>query len=598
MRHARRRTVKRRKTILWVIAGVVLVVIGSAAWVGFRAWNAKSDLEAAQSLVGQVKTQATSMDFAGIAQTSELLSKHTSDAASNTHDPVWRVAEFIPVLGKNLTAVREMSEVVDSIAKQTVAPLAKVAGTLTPESLKPVDGKLNIEPISQLSAEIGPAAEAFHAATAKGEAIDVDGTIGQVRDAGAKLSGMLSSADGMVGSAASALQVAPDLLGANGPRKFLLVFPNLAESTALGGSAAALTELTVDDGSIKITRQASSSDFRRADDDPIIEPDPNLVGIYGRLMYSRLNLSPSRPDFPTAAELAKAYWQQGVGGDVDGVISIDPIALSHVLEATGPITMATGDVITSENAVALLLNQIYFRYPDADLVQTNDLTDAFFAAAAKGIFDAVLSPNTDMPKLVGALAQGVSEHRIMAWSSNPEQQAIFADSPLSGILPTTNDKSTMTGVFFRDASASKMDYYLQTAATLNSDLCSATPTFSTTIDLHSNITQEQADALPIYVASGEWGGEKFRTQVFVYGPPGTTVATTSIDAPAGGTNLEGTATDLGRPVVVFTVFLTPGQTSHVTATFTGAEGAYAAPDLRVTPMLNPSRVTLNTPICG
>lgn len=595
MRHSQGKSKSGRKATLWIVGGFLIVAVAATGWLGYRVLGAKSSLEAAQGLVGTVKDQAGAADFAGIAQTAELLSVHTSDAVEAANDPVWRAAEFVPVLGKNLTAVREMAEVVDTIATDTVTPLAAVAGTLTPESLKPVDGRINIEPIVQLSAAMTPAAESFHEAVARGAAIDVDGTLGPVADAGAKLSGMLTSADGLVGDAASMLQIAPDLLGANGPRNYLLVFQNLAESTALGGTAAALTEVHVENGAISIGRQASSGDFPWRDGNPVVTPDPNVEAIFEPLMYTRLNLSTSRPDFRTAAEIAQAFWQQYIGGEVDAVISIDPVALSHLLGATGPIPMSTGDQLTQENAVGLLLNEIYFRYSVEDIA----MTDAFFAEAAKNVFNALMSPTTDAAKLVSAFSQGIAEHRIMAWSSKPEQQAVFASSPLSGILPETNDEATTTGVFFRDMSASKMDFYLKTGATLETDACTSdTPTFTTTIDLASTITQEQANALPEYVASGLWGAEHFRTQVFVYGPPGTTLAGTEIVSQGRLTTFDLAAQDLGRPVASFMVWLAPGQTSQITATFTGAAGDYGVPELRTTPMLHKTAVAVNAEGCG
>lgn len=594
MRHSQGKSNSGRKATLWIVGGFLIVAVAATGWLGYRVLGAKSSLEAAQGLVGTVKDQAGAADFAGIALTAELLSVHTSDAVEAANDPVWRAAEFVPVIGKNLTAVREMAEVVDTIATDTVTPLAAVAGTLTPESLKPVDGRINIEPIVQLSAAMGPAAESFHEATARGAAIDVDGTVGPVADAGAKLSGMLTSADGLVGDAASIMQIAPDLLGANGPRNYLLVFQNLAESTALGGTAAALTEVHVENGAISIGRQASSGDFPWRDGSPVITPDPNVEAIFEPLMYTRLNLSTSRPDFRTAAEIAQAFWQQHIGGDVNAVISVDPVALSYLLEATGPIAMSTGDQLASDNAVRLLLNEIYFRYPAEEIKRT----DAFFAEAAKGVFDSLMSPTTDMPKLIKAMSRGISEHRIMAWSADPVQQEVLASSPLSGILPTTNEDSTTTGVFFRDMSASKMDYYLKTAAKLSTDSCTTdSPTFTATVDLQSTITQEQADALPPYVASGLWGAEHFRTQVFVYGPPGTTLAGTEVVSQGRLTTFDLAAEDLGRPVASFMVWLAPGQTSQITATFTGGAGKYGPPEIRTTPMLNPTQATVDAPGC-
>ncbi|AMB59578.1 hypothetical protein AWU67_12665 [Microterricola viridarii] len=598
-RHARGKSGSGRTTVIWFIGTLLVVGLGATGWVGYQALTAKNSLEAAKGLIGTVKTQAAAADFAGIAQSAELLSDHTGTAVAAAHDPLWQAGEYVPVLGKNLTAVREMAEVVDSIAKGTVEPLASVAGGLSPESLKPVDGRINIEPIVQLSAAFGPAAEAFHSAVERGAAIDVDGTVGPVQDAGAELVGMLTSADDLIGSAASVIQIAPELLGANGPRTYVLMFQNLAEATALGGSSAALTEINVDNGAVAIGRQASSGDFPWRDKEgkggPIVAPDPAVEDIYGPLMYTRLNLAPSRPDFPTAATIAKEFWQQHIGGNVDAVVSIDPVALAHILRATGPIAMSTGDQLSSDNAVRLLLNEVYFRYQGDDI----PLSDAFFAEAAKSVFDSLMSPTTDMPQLVAAMAQSIGEHRILAWSPNPEVQATLERTPLSGVLPADNETQTTTGVFFRDMSASKMDYYLETAAALDTDVCTAeSPTFTTTVDLRSTITPELAATLPAYIASAPWGGDKFRTQVFVYGPPGATLADATVVTQGVETTFDKSANDLGRPVAVFSVYLAPGETSQVVATFNAPAGSFGPADLRVTPMLIPTATTVSSPGCS
>ncbi|KQW06662.1 hypothetical protein ASC66_09405 [Leifsonia sp. Root4] len=593
MRHAQGKRKTGRKATFWIIGGVAVVAIAATAWVGYRALNAKASLEAAQSLVGTVKDQAGAMDFAGIAQTSELLSEHTGTAVEQTHDPVWRIAEFVPVLGRNLTAVREMSEVVDSIATETVAPLAAVAGGLSPESLKPVDGRVNIDPIVQLSAAMGPAADAFHAATAKGTAINVDGTISQVSDASGLLSGMLTDADTLVSDGAQILALAPDLLGANGPRTYLLEFQNLAEGTALGGSAAALTELKVDNGAISISRQAATGDFPTPAP-PIIEPDPKLAELYDIGMYSYLNLSTSRPDYPTAAQLARAYWQTYIGGDVDAIISVDPRALEYLINATGPIPMSTGDQLTSENTVDLLLHDVYVRWAEDNI----ELTDAFFAEAARNVFDTLMSPTTDVKKLIAGVTRGISEHRIMAWSAHPEQQVALAESPMGGILPTDNAETTMAGVFFRDRSTSKMDYYLQTAINYKTDVCTTeTPTFDLSATMTSTATAEELAGLSEYITGGVFGAELFRTEAFIYGPPGTTLSGVSIDSQGYGTTHDLNTDDLGRPVVKFTAMLRPGESSQVSASFTGAAGDYGKPDLWIPAMLNKPNVTIDAPGC-
>ncbi|RZU64362.1 uncharacterized protein DUF4012 [Microterricola gilva] len=570
--------------------------VAGGAWLATKALTAKDALEEAQGLVGTVKDQAGSLDFNGIGQTAERLSVLTDTAVQQTADPVWRAAEYIPVAGANLKAVRQLAESVDSLATDTIAPLAAVASGLSVEALKPVDGKVNLEPIVQLSNAIGPASAAFRQARADVASIEFDGTVSQVSAAGDKLNGMLTTAEPLIDQVEAVLTVAPGMLGADGPRRYVLIFENLAETTALGGTAAALSEVTLDNGAISITRQASSQDFPWRVDNPVIPIDPAVSAVFNGNMYLMLNLATSRPDFPTAAQITSAFWEQDIGGVPDGVISIDPVALSHILGATGPVSLSTGDQLSADNAVALLLNEIYFRYQGED---GPDQTDAFFEEAAKTLFGALTSSSADPKALVESLMKGVKEHRIMAWSAHPEEQAVLATSPVAGVLPTTNEENSTTGVFFRDMSVSKMDFYLKTAATLTTDVCTAaTPTFTTTVDLHSDLTEELADELPAYVASGVWKGEKFKTQVFIYGPPGTTLLENSVIG--GGddeTFVDAPQSDLGRPVSTFWVMLKPGETKSVTATFTGAAGEYGSPALWPTPMLNPTTTTVNAAGC-
>ena len=575
-----------------VFVGVGLVIAAAAGWVGSRALTAKAELERAQTLVSTLTNQASAMDFVGLGATSTKLSAATSKAVYQTHDPLWRVAEIVPVAGVNLTAVRQLAEAIDAVAQDAVSPIASVASGLSAESLKPVDGKIDLGPIVELNAALGTASTVLDSAAASVAKIKLEGTIGQVEAAGTKLNTMLSGAATTVAEVSSFTSVAPDMLGASGPRTYVLIFQNLAETTALGGTAAALTEITVDDGQISIARQASSLTFPWRDGEPVVAEDPKLTALYSQLMYTRLNLATSRPDFPTAAQITQAFWQQDLGGTVDGVISIDPAALAHMLGATGPVAMSTGDVLSKDNAVGLLLNEIYFRYqgPDGEYQ-----TDAFFAEAAMTMFNAVMNSQAEPQEMVKAVLQGVNEHRIMAWSAHPDEQKILEGTQIAGILPTTNESSTTSGVFFRDTSTSKMDFYLETSATLSTDVCTTTtPTFTTKANLHSTLTEELAGTLPSYVATEFWGADRFRTEVYVYGPPGTTFVSAGA---AEGASLVATTDDLGRPVAKFIVMLTPGQTSEVTATFSGPDGTYAAPELRTTPMLNPTTVTVDAPGC-
>lgn len=585
-----------KRVALLVVLGVVVLLVAACAWLAVRALNAKSALEDAQAIATTIAGQLAGGDSAGLPAASKRLSSLTATAVEQTSDPLWRVAELVPALGANFSAVRAIAESVDVVARDAVAPLSRVAGSLTPNAIAPVDGRVDLAALQSLAAAVAPAASAFEKADLIIGTADFQQTIPPVAEAGRALSAQFETVRPLVDDLNTALRLAPDMLGASGPRSYLLLFQNLAETTALGGTAAALTEVNIDNGAISIGRQASSQDFGRDLTAPALAVDPGVAAIFNPFMYATLNLATSRPDFPTAAEITSAFWQRDFGTTPDGVIAVDPIALSHILRATGPVTLSTGEQLSAENTVPLLLNEIYLRYPGPD---GPDQTDAFFADAARAVFEALMHTGADSAGLLAAIGRGVGEHRVMAWSADPAEQAVLAQSPLAGTLPTENVPASVTGVFFRDMSASKVDYYLQTAATLESDACTSdSPTFTATADLHSTLTQELADSLPPFISGGVWRGEKFKTQVFVYGPPGTTLADAAI---AGGgdeeTFIDKPGTDLGRPVATFWVMLSPGESVSLSAVFSGQDGDHGQPELWTTPMLNPTETTVLAPGC-
>ena len=576
------------------LVGLVGVIVAAGAWVGFRGLAAKHSLETAQSLIGDLQTRVKARDFAGAEADAQVIQKNTSNAVSLTSDPIWRTTELVPVLGKNLVVVRELAAVVNSVADGAIDPAVKFASTFDLNSLKPVGGHINLAPLTKASGIIASADDVITSAGRKTRQIDADGTLPVITKAVAKLDRLLTKAAGITTPARAALQLLPPMMGADKPRTYIMLFQNNAESTSLGGAASAWTILHVDNGAIKTGEQSSTGSFPR--DLPIPIPlDPNVVKLFGEngLQYS--NNVTLRPDFPTAAKLAQAFWLRKSGVKVDGVFSFDPIALSYLLTATGPVKLSTGELLSSDNAVQTLLSTAYAYFNSAKV--KND----YFATAARAVLTALTSAAPDTNKMIAALTRSVKEDRLMVWSDHPEEQAVLSKTQLGGILETSNTKATQMGVFFNENSASKMSYYLKTTAAVTSTACQTPdkPTFSAAVSLKSDLSLAAEKALPAYVRSQVYLKPiKTRTQVYIYGPPGSTYATFTGGGGALAMSLVGTSTDLGRPVAQIAVDLLASQTASFTVTFTGKAGTYGPLAARVTPMVNPTAVTLASPGCA
>jgi hypothetical protein len=595
VRHRRRRSASQERVkVGLIIVGIVL--LGSVTWLATRVLVVKTDLEASQALVEQLQTEISSGDFSTLASTGAELEAKSASAAAGTRDLLWRATEFIPLAGENLRAVRAVSESIDAIIQGVAAPAVELVSTYDMSARDPVTGGFDIAPLRDVKTIALTAQTVFAESLARMATVDASATVGPVSAAVTKMNDLLGKADSAVTSVAPLLQLAGPALGADGPRTYLLAFQNNAESTALGGSAASYTLINVDKGAISVAAQGAGSQDLVEGEKLDVAVDQSAIDLFTDYLVRYPNTSTSRPDFPTAAELMRAYWIRDKGLTADGVISVDPLALARILAATGPIDLPSGDVLTSDNAVSLLVHDVYYRF---DSYREPQKIDAFFQSAAAAILNKVISGEFDIKAMISAVTEGVNQGSILAWSADPTEQHALDGTRIQGVLPKDNAASTAIGVYYQDTSASKMDYFLQTATTTTSDICAAgpNPSFSTSVTVHSNLTADEADALPEYVSSGNYGPQLTSTKVFVYGPVGSTLVDARVDAAGEDTTVNAAGNDLGRPVASFTAYLAPGETSTVTASFAGAAGQYGPLEVRGTPMINATTQTVE-PACG
>ena len=570
-----------------IITAVLVILILPVAWFTVRVAIVGFNLFAAQGLASRMQLSGSEFDFDALEKTTGHLQFQIGSALSGTEDPTWRFAESIPFVGENLYGVRMAVEGVEGLSTNTLAPAVKVLADGAGEP-GASEQKFNYHALDELAPIVIDASSSIQPAIDKLETVDTTKTLPVLGTVIDRLVDVYSQADDVVQEFGPVMTVASSLIGADGERNYILAFQNNAESTALGGSVASFVQVNANNGVVRTGRKASSATFYnesrpyKAVNVPV---DQSALDLYGTFLLDHSNTATSRPDFPTAAQIIRAWWQREITGPVDGVISVDPIALSYMLTATGPITLSTGDVLSSENAVDLLLNDVYFKW---DSYAEPEKVDAFFQEASQKIIDKITNGRFNAAAMIKAVLKGVDSGSIMMWSNVPEEQATLDGSRIQGVLPKTNDAASVVGVYYRDTSASKIDYYLNTATTTTSDICVNTtnPSFTTSVELHSDLTAEEAAALPDYVKSAQFGAEKFSTEVFVYGPVGATLGEVSVVGGTEGSTYVMNTSDLGRPVAKFIVFLAPGETSTVTASFAGAEGTYGPLEVRGTPMIN------------
>ena len=586
MQHRSRRSRKRQsRNVLWSVLAVFALLVVAALWVGVRGLMAKDALDNAVPAATALARQIADGDSDAASASFETLTSNASRAAQLTSDPVWRAAEFVPFAGPNLTAVREAARVVDDISRDAITPIVDVTASFGIDEFAPVNGAVQLQPLIDAQPDISAAATALRSANDRAQAIETENVLGVVSSAIGKLQSTVGEANDVIDTIDRAARLLPPMMGVQGERNYVLLFQNPAELRATGGIPGALAQLTVVDGAISLTQQASSADFPRTPA-PVLELPEETRGLYGDITGRYIQSVNLTPQFPISAPLAAEMWRQQFGVEADGVMSVDPVVLSYLLRATGPITLPTGDVLTSDNAVKLLLTDVYARYPDPRA------QDLFFATAAAAVFDAVASGSMQPAPLLDALTQAGNEHRLLIWSAHEEEQAVLAETTIAGGLPVSDAKTDRLGVYLNDATGSKMGTYLQTQVDTGSAVCRSDglPQVDVTVTLTNTAPADAATSLPEYVTGGGAYGVtpgNIKVVAIVYGMPGSANLGVTRD---GAELAHHPTTDSGYPVSSVSIELAPGESMSFTSSFLAETNERKTIVIQKTPEINISPV--------
>lgn len=591
--HARR---SRTRGLRWYIGiGIVLaIVLAAGLWIGLRALAAKSALESAMPLVSTLKSQVVAQDAKGAKATLAKLEPKVAEARDNTSDPIWRGAETLPLLGPNLSAVRTLAGSTDDVVTQAIKPLVGVLSSVSPANLKPVDGALNLKPIVDATPAVDKAAAALQAAQKRVAAIDTDGTIGPVRSATTRLSTMLTTVSAQMQDAKRAVHAIPPALGSKGSRKYLVIFENSGELLSNGGTTGSMALLQVDNGKISLVKQSSASirDFPAFRDYVVPLPE-DVKKLYPFGLGRQVQDLTLTPRFSVTLDIAKAMWKSAKGDDIDGVIAMDTVTLGNLLNATGPINVLPGLTLTPENAVRILLIDVYLMYPDPVTV------DKINESIAVTAFSKVLGGGADPKTLMKILLQMGQQGRVKMWTTDKAEQDLIKLTPFYAEPPVTTKTTDAFGVYFMDQTPSKMDYFLKVGVELKQAVCSDKHRYVfARVALNSTAPADAAQRLPEYVLGNGVLVAQGNVQIgtSVYAPKGYKVVATAIDAQVSPNPMIGT--DGEYTVAQGVQQMAPGQTVTLDVLFDAGTTATKKLHADVTPTVNPTKTAYTTLDCA
>lgn len=563
------------------ISALVLLLALAFGWSAWLALQTARDLRAAETSVNQIRAAVTTGDRSAREAAVADLQQAARSAKSHTDGLWWSALTFTPLVGDDAAGIRALSASLDLVATKAVAPLSNIVDDL--DGL--VDrGRIDVEKVAAMQPKVADAENAFGRAAELVTSRDSAGFAGAFRTRYEDYVGIVSSFKRDLGSAETAIAVLPTMLGAEGDRQYLLIFENNAEIRATGGLPGSWAQMSASDGRLELERQGAATDF-----DPYVEPTgditPEEEALFGKEMGRFFQDPNFTPDFPRAAEVFNAFWEAKYPAEpLDGVISLDVVGLSYLLNGLGPV-QSGGLTLTADNVVDQLLSQVYVEPDPAK-------QDEIFRNAARTIFEATISGPDDPAALVEGISKAAREGRLHVASFISSEATTLSGTTVLGELSADDGDTPHVDIALNDATASKMSYYLRYTSRVTAQSCSdGVQQLDANLMISQSITLSDAKNLPASVT----GAVGFNSV-----EPGTQLVKVHVFAPYQGAvndiKIDGKSVAVpevvmikGRPAITLAILVDSSDDVLVTLRMETGPGQTAGGIVNETPSIVPGR---------
>ena len=544
----------------WMVLGVVGGAAGAAVLVAvLGVLSARGDLREGERLARLGLAQAQRGDTEG-ARASLLDAASAFERASSTLDAAWMLpGRTVPVLAQHQRALTDLS----AAAGPAIGDAAAALDEVDTSRLEMVDGAFDLAGITALDQPFARLSAAVRSLATTTDAIDRGWLVGPLQ---ARLDGVgdeLARNQRLLDNASRAVALAPDLLGASGPRHYFVAFMTPAEARGLGGFMGNWAEITVDGGRIWMTAFGTDEVLNRGGDDPdgrVITGPAEFLQHYGQFGFVGADGTTSMvpwknitmpADFPMVAEAIAGLYPQSGGRPLDGVFAVDIAGIAALMKLTGPVRVEGLNRPLNANTVEdFLLRDQYLLERD----ERADMLDAIARTVVDALLTTTLPEPTELARTLGPL---VPARHLMAWSPLADEEALFTALGLDGAVTTWLGTAAGQAVASpgavvvarNNAAANKLDVYVPMEVT--ADATGATVDLANIADIAT--LPDYVDGNPLGLPEGT-----ARTRVTVY----TTV-------PVAGFTLDGTTLpvssgeEAGAFAYTFVLDLAPGATATI-----------------------------------
>lgn len=418
--------------VIWAVAAVVDVVV------------AADHIHHGEAAVQSARQGLSADGILSGAPVGSLRSAQSNFASAHglLSSPLLWPVDVLPVLGRQLRSVQDLSSAAQQVAHIGIGAVGRSQALLR---LPHTAGPDRVAALHQLAA----LAASTHSALAGVNLGPDQALIGPLaREHNTFLSDLTQIRNTLARTSEAASAAATVL---QGPQTYLLLAGNNAEMRSGSGAFEEAGTITTGNGELHLSDMTPTSSLTLPAGAVPVGGD--LEARWGWLLpgtdFRNLGLT---PQFDVNGPLAASMWKASTGQSVDGVIAIDVAGLQDLLDVTGPVTTASGQVVSASNVDQLLLHDQYVgeTYNSDSTARTDEL-----ATLASATLHALENRPFKLHAMADAMSSAAQGRHVLLWSAGTRPQAAWVGAGVAGQLQPS---SLMADIINRGGN--KLDQYL------------------------------------------------------------------------------------------------------------------------------------------
>lgn len=255
--------------------------------------------------------------------------------------------------------------------------------------------------------------------------------------------------------------ILPEVVALEGKKSYLVLLQNNNELRPTGGFIGSFAKVEFEDGRLK---KFETNDIYNIDGQlkEHVEPPKEIKEDLGQKDWY-LRDSNFEPDFPTSARQAEWFFNQEIGGRVEGVVALDLAVVGGLLQAIGGLEVIDyEEKITTDN-----LFEKAITYAESDFFPGSQAKKGFLTALTNQLFTKLFfMPNQNWPGVVEVLSKALEQKHLLIYLDNPRMFSYLAAHNWAGALQRESEEEEGTLHDFvypveANFGANKANFYLE-----------------------------------------------------------------------------------------------------------------------------------------